>query len=148
MGQSGTVGYEARNRMLKNIADDAELAPRFDFVSSSRKYEWLDYVGLLLSYKYILAPAGNLSAFNTRTYEALTSGRVVFQQVDVDMYWHQSSVSDYKNIHFYSDFVELKAIILCTDLDDLHIEDSRYQYQECNLSARMAVLKNLLAQLE
>lgn len=147
MGQSGTVGYERRIDLLNKIHNSSVLSTKVNMLSSDRKYSWMEYVALMLSYKYILAPFGNIDAFNTRTYEVLTSGRFLLQQVNDSMRWHVNSIKHFPNVRFFSTIDELEEIVNQLDLIDLQIDDSHKQFNENNIYSRLAIVNYYLAQI-
>lgn len=139
-GQSGTIGYEKRDELMFRISQDSDIKDRFYVSNNSRDKSWDDYIQNFLDHKFILAPFGNFKGFNTRTYEALTSGRVLLQQVDKEYEWHVGSLSKYKNVVFFETFEQLKKIILETNLDDLYDSNPTKQFEDNNLLQRLATL--------
>lgn len=136
-GQAGTIGYEKRDDLIKKIKEDNDIKDKFYVSNSSRNKTWDEYITNFLNHKYILAPFGNFKGFNTRTYEALTSGRVLLQQVDSEYKWHVDSLSKYKNVVFFETFDELKNIILNVNLDEKIDLNSNTQFIENNLFERL-----------
>jgi len=139
-GQAGTVGYEKRDQLMKQIAEDSDIADKFYVSNKSRTKSWDQYIDNFLDHRFILAPFGNFKGFNTRTYEALTSGRVLLQQVDPEYKWHVESLSSYKNVVFFETFEELKEILLNTNISNLFEKDPATQFSKHNLMARMETL--------
>ena len=139
-GQSGTVGYEKRDELMRRISTDPDIKDKFYVSNTSRNKTWDGYIDNFLSHQAILAPFGNFKGFNTRTYEALTSGRVLLQQVDPEYKWHVESLSKYKNVIFFETFDDLKKILLETDLEIKFDPSPNQQFKENNLMARMASL--------
>lgn len=139
-GQAGTIGYEKRDELLSRIAEDADIKDMFYVSNSSRNKSWEEYIRNFLDHKFILAPLGNFKGFNTRTYEALTSGRVLLQQVDNEYKWHIDSISKHKNVKFFETFEDLKKLLLEGELDQYFDIDPTSQFVENNFLGR---IKNL-----
>lgn len=136
-GQAGLIGYEKRDKLLADIINDKDLNEFFYISNDKRTKTWDDYISSFLSHKIILAPFGNLKAFNTRTYEALTSGRVVLQQIDEEYKWHIESLEKFKNIIFFNTFEDLKKILLNTNFDEKFEKDPKIQFQKNNFFERI-----------
>ena len=84
---------------------------------------------------------GILRGCNTRTYEALISGRVLLQQEDEIGYQrHQRQLLSHPNIFFFKTYEELKEIILGTDLINLVQMDTSKQYEENNIFRRFETM--------
>jgi hypothetical protein len=139
-GQAGSVGYEKRDDLLTKIANDADIKDRFYSSNTSRTKSWDDYIVNFLNHKFILAPFGNFKGFNTRTYEALTSGRVLLQQIDAEYKWHMESISTFKNVVFFETFDELKNAILNVDLNAKFDNNPVKQFEENSLFSRLNLL--------
>lgn len=139
-GQSGTIGYEKRDELMKKISEDADIRDKFYISNSQRNKTWDEYINNFLNHKFILAPFGNFKGFNTRTYEALTSGRVLLQQVDKDYIWHVNSISKFKNVVLFETFEDLKNILLNVDIDSKFDENPQQQFEENNLFSRISSL--------
>ena len=140
-GQAGLLGYEKRDELLDKITNDKDLIKYFYISNTKRTKTWDDYISNFLNHKVILAPFGNLKAFNTRTYEALISGRVLLQQVDDEYRWHVQSLEKFKNVIFFKDYEELKKILLTTNFDEKFDSDPKLQYEENNFFERMSRIK-------
>jgi hypothetical protein len=136
-GQSGTVGYEKRDQLMSQIISDTDIKDFFYVSNTKRSKSWEDYITNFLNHKAILAPFGNFKGFNTRTYEALTSGRVLFQQVDEEYKWHVESLSKFKNFIFFETFEDFKNKILNSNINDLFDKLPETQFIENNLFTRI-----------
>jgi hypothetical protein len=143
-GQAGTVGYEKRDELMALIGNDPDLKDKFYVSNKGRTKSWDEYVENFLNHKVILAPFGNFKGFNTRTYEALISGRILLQQVDSEYKWHVDSISKFKNVIFFQTFEELKDILLNIKRDEndynVHLETS-LQFEENNFLERLQRIK-------
>lgn len=139
-GQAGTVGYEKRDDLMLRISQDEDIKSKFYVSNKSRTKSWDEYIQNFLDHKFILAPFGNFKGFNTRTYEALTSGRVLLQQVDENYKWHVESLSRYKNVVFFETFEQLKEILLDSDLESKLDSNPKHQFDENNFIQRMTLL--------
>lgn len=139
-GQAGSIGYEKRDDLLMKITNDLEIKDYFYSSNTSRTRSWDDYIINFLNHKFILAPFGNFKGFNTRTYEALTSGRVLLQQIDQEYKWHMESISRFKNVVFFETFEELKNVILNTDLNEKFDNNPDKQFEENSLFSRLNLL--------
>lgn len=102
-GQAGVPGYFKRDQLLMGLQGNSN----FYVSNATRKLSWDEYVKNFLNHDKILAPFGNLKAFNTRTFEALTSGRLLLQQVDSEYKWHVDLISKHKNVLFFETKEEL-----------------------------------------
>lgn len=136
-GQAGLIGYEKRDELIQNILQDNDIKNKFYISNNKRTKTWDEYIENFLNHKVILAPFGNLKAFNTRTYEALISGRVLLQQIDEEYKWHIESIEKFKNVIFFKDFAELKNIILNTDFNSKFDINPLQQFEENNFFERI-----------
>lgn len=139
-GQAGRPGYEKRDDLLKKILEDEFMVNHLTLTNYERTMNWEDYVDNLLSHRIVLAPFGNFKGFNTRTYEVLTSGRVLLQQVDPEYQWHIDSIKSYKNVVLFETFEELKHLVLETDLASKFDLDPTKQFLENNFFQRMKLV--------
>lgn len=107
-GQSGFWGYEKRDALLERLRKHEDVC----YVSNrTREFSWDDYIHNFLNHSKILAPFGNLKAFNTRTFEAVTSGRLLLQQVDEEYNWHVKLLEDCKTVKFFTSYEELIELL-------------------------------------
>jgi hypothetical protein len=136
-GQAGVIGYERRGALLRQILGDVDLKDKFYLCNTTRKFSWPEYVDNLLKHKVILAPFGNLVAYNTRTFEALTSGRWLLQQVDDRYKWHMELTKPYKNVSHFTTFEELKNILLNEDVEAHQDYDPTPQFNNNSLMERL-----------
>lgn len=105
-GQAGFIGYDRRDELLRKLQGH----PDFYVSNNTRKHGWDEYISNFLSHKAILAPFGNLKAFNTRTFEAITSGRMLLQQVDSEYMWHMDKFN-YPHVKFFETYEDLIKIV-------------------------------------
>lgn len=135
-GQAGKPEYYARNILLTALLDDPDTSGKFQMTNTTRNLGWDDYVSNLLSYRTIINPIGTLKSLNTRAYETLYSGRLLFQQAAGTYPRHQEMLKESKNVIFFYDFEELKSKIPA-DLDQVELVDSTDFYEKHSLYARM-----------
>ena len=136
-GQAGFVGYGKRDELLKQVSADKDQSAQFYFSNTIRKFGWDEYIHNFLNHEIILAPFGNLKAFNTRTFEALTSGRLLLQQVDDEYKWHIALVEQFPNVKFFTTFEDLKKILSNELMEPCHRErQGTDQYNQNNLFER------------
>lgn len=143
-GQAGVPGYDKRDQLLSLITNDSDLKDRFYISNKSRTKSWDDYIVNFLNHKFVLAPFGNFKGFNTRTYEALISGRILLQQVDSEYKWHVDSISKFKNVIFFQTFEDLKAILLNSDSEEiqsLFCLNPSFQFEQNNIIKRLELIK-------
>lgn len=138
-GQAGVPGYAVRDKLLTQLLSDSDLKEKFYVSNTSRTKTWDDYITNFLNHKFILNPLGNFKGFNTRTYEALTSGRLLIQQVDSEFISHRESLEKYPNVVFFETFEELKKILL--NMNSFEIVDSSLQFEQNNFHQRMSLVK-------
>ena len=110
-GQAGKPEYASRNKLLNDILTDLDLKSEINITNLSRHYSWDDYCNNLLSYERILNPVGILRGFNTRTYEVLYSGRILFQQTYGNYTRHASLIQSCPNAILFQTLPELKSKI-------------------------------------
>jgi len=139
-GQAGVLGYADRDALLTKLQTDADIKDKFYISNTTRSKTWDDYISNFLNHKFILNPLGNFKGFNTRTYEALTSGRVLIQQVDKEFTWHRESLEKYPNVIFFETFEQLKQIVLNLEEQNV-VADCERQFSENNFHQRMTLIK-------
>jgi hypothetical protein len=139
-GQAGKPSYDRRDELLKKILEDDEMVEKLTLTNYDRTMSWDEYVDNLLGHKIVLAPFGNFKGFNTRTYEVLTSGRVLLQQIDSEYEWHINSIKHHKNVVLFETFEELKELVLGSDLGEKFDFEPEKQFLENNLLQRMSLL--------
>jgi hypothetical protein len=137
-GQAGSVGYEKRDALLRTIVSDNSLSNYVNIISTSRTLTWTDYVKLLLSHHAVLCPAGNIAAFNTRTYETITSGRIAIQQVAYPLARHQISIVNKESIEYFVESTNLKTTF--ENALDRNYEDPTETYMMNNLYSRVSLV--------
>jgi hypothetical protein len=137
-GQAGTRGYEKRDALLKRISSNVELSRHINIVSTRRSFSWEEYVQLLLSHHAVLCPSGNLAAFNTRTYEAITSGRVAIQQLGYTLSRHQRSLGENAAIVYFDEQSNLLETF--ENALDQDYQDPTSVYLTNNLFSRLATV--------
>ena len=136
-GQAGNPEYKQRNNLISSILQDPELKEQIEITNTTRNLSWIKYIENFLKYPVILNPVGILKGCNTRTYEALISGRVLLQQEDEIGYQrHKKLLQKYPNVFFYKTYKDLKEIILDTNLNDLVQTDTSRQYENNNIFKR------------
>lgn len=111
-GQFGTVGYERRTELIQKIKADHDLGLHFVVSNNKRSLSWNDYILNLQQYKYVLNPIGNLISFNTRAYESVVAGNVLFQQVDDRFQLHKELLIEGKEVVYFSVFEDFKEKFL------------------------------------
>lgn len=137
-GQAGKPEYHDRNNLLNSIFSDSDMASRIEVTNTDRSLTWDNYIDNFLKYPIILNPRGILSGCNTRTYEALISGRVLLQQEDeIGYHRHKELLQGYPNVLFFKSHKDLKEIVQNINLIDLVQKDTSSQYARNNLLARM-----------
>ena len=141
-GQAGLAEYSQRNQLLTKILQDTDLSDRISVTNTTRSLSWDEYIDNFLKYPVVLNPIGILSGCNTRTYETLISGRVLLQQEDEIGYKrHRELLLKHSNVLFFSNYDDLKKIILEADLMSLMTNETEAQYNENNLFARLDLIK-------
>lgn len=118
-GQAGFLGYDKRDKLLSQLMSDDD----FYISNTNRKLGWDEYVSNFLNHSRILAPFGNLKAFNTRTFEAITSGRLLFQQVDSEYKWHMEQFGRYDNIKFFETYEDLLRLLRKDEIRNYKVQD-------------------------
>lgn len=126
-GQAGVIGYEKRDKLLTALSSK----PEFYVSNHTRKLSWDEYIDNFLRHKNILAPFGNLKAFNTRTFEAIISGRLLLQQVDDEYKWHVEKFS-YPNVFFFETLQDLEGIVESDDFRDYSIPNDIEEIYKTN----------------
>jgi hypothetical protein len=108
-GQAGKPEYHMRNVLLTNISKDADLSEIVKVTNIQRVLSWDEYIENLLSYNEILNPVGILKGMNTRAYEALYSGRFLYQHKVGPYKRHQALFDSDEGIIFFDDIHDLKT---------------------------------------
>ncbi len=139
-GQAGVIGYAERDALLGKLSQDQDIKDKFYVSNTTRSKSWEEYITNFLNHKYILNPLGNFKGFNTRTYEALTSGRILIQQIDPEFIWHKQSLEKYPNVFFFETFEQLKEIVINLNGREI-VQDCEEQFKEHNLHVRMNLIK-------
>jgi len=139
-GQMGNPSYSRRDRLIEQLRNDREISSVFYVSNNERSKTWDDYIHNFLNHFVILAPFGNIAAFNTRTYEALISGRILLQQVNSDYRWHIESLAGYRNVLFFRGYKELKNLLRKPNLLTNYERHPQQQYLNNNLEARLQLL--------
>jgi hypothetical protein len=111
-GQFGTIGYEKRTALLSRIKNDPDMGSYLHIANSSRVFTWDDYINNLIKYKYVLNPMGNLVSFNTKAYETIVAGNILFQQIDDRFQLHREILSEGKEVIYFYEFADLKEKFL------------------------------------
>ena len=108
-GQAGKPEYAERTRLLNQISSDATVKDLLQVTNFSRHLTWEEYCNNLLSYFAVLNPIGILRGFNTRTYETMYSGRVLFQQTFGHYDRHSKLLEGHPNAIIFQTLDELKS---------------------------------------
>ena len=108
IGQSGLKGYENRTALLQSVKNDFFLKDHFIQLTNSRSLGWKEFVHKVGSYKYLINPIGNLISFNTRLFEALQAGCIVFQQVNDRFIIHKDLIPDNKAVVYFETLDDLR----------------------------------------
>ncbi len=140
-GQAGKPEYQARNELLSACQSSNALKHRLKITNIERSLTWDQYIQNLLSYSAIINPVGVLKALNTRAYEGLYSGRIVFQQQVGNYKRHQALLEKEKNIVFFNDYNDLLSKLdIAESWQPLSDDRIQKAYEENNLFARMKSL--------
>ena len=110
-GQAGGPEYQIRNMLLKSISEDTDLSSVVEVTNTKRVLDWEGYIDNFLRYQTILNPVGILRGLNTRSYEALTSGRLLLQHTAGSYKRHEELLRDCPSVIFFRDLVDLKRAI-------------------------------------
>lgn len=132
-GQAGKPEYAIRNKLIAEIYGDKELKEIIQITNIQRDLSWNEYIVNLLSYSAVLNPFGVLRALNTRAYEVLYSGRMLFQHKIGEYSRHESMLSGYENAVFFENLEELREKLENIKL----IEDTSNIFMKNNIFARM-----------
>lgn len=136
-GQAGVPGYAQRDDLLKRLSPNIDLC----YISNHKRTKsWDDYISNFLNHSKILAPLGNLKAFNTRTFEALTSGRLLLQQVDEEFPWHMKLLEKYPNVRFFQTHEELLELLKSQEIQNFVPVDPTQAFEENTVFARFKML--------
>jgi hypothetical protein len=135
-GQAGKPEYYARNVLLGNMLNDSEISSKLQITNTTRNLGWDDYVSNLLSYRAIINPIGTLKSLNTRAYECIYSGRMLFQQAAGNYHRHLNILEGCKNVVFFYDFEELKSR-MPEKIEQVEIANSEKAFEKHSLYARI-----------
>ena len=140
-GQAGKPEYQARNELLYECQQDEKLSTRIKITNIDRSLTWESYVENFLRNSKVINPVGVLKALNTRAYEGLYSGRIVFQHQIGEYRRHQVLLSNNKNIIFFNDFNDLVEKVEESDQIIYPVDnDVINAYKSNNIFARMKSL--------
>lgn len=132
-GQAGKPEYQLRTQLLNSIFSDVNLKDKFQITNFSRDLEWNDYCRNFLSFSGVLNPIGILRGFNTRTYEALYSGRTLLQQTSGKYSRHEKLLEGHPNAILFETFDELRDKIANIENTDSNPD---LFFQENNIYSR------------
>lgn len=132
-GQAGKPEYRVRTELLNKISQDSEISRDLRISNISRDLGWDAYVSNLLGHTRVLNPVGILKGLNTRAYEAVYSGRLLFQQTVGKYKRHEKILENSSNVIFFENFSELKSAIISSR--EYKIADS--SFEEHSLFSRM-----------
>jgi hypothetical protein len=113
-GQAGKPEYAARTQLLNEISRDPDISGDLRISNVSRSLCWDSYVDNLLDYTRILNPVGVFKGLNTRAYEAIYSGRLLFQHTVGKYKRHEKLLEGAKNVIFFENSSQLKDSIVKT----------------------------------
>ena len=133
-GQAGGPEYHMRNSMLESIAKDDDLSRHIEITNTRRTFSWDDYIDNLLKHDVILNPIGILRAMNTRSFEALYSGRILLQNTSGRYRRHEEFLKDQQGIVFFEKIDDVKRKIINREYEKGSPEDA---YTNHSLYARM-----------
>lgn len=128
-GQAGKLEYGPRTHLLKQIQEDKDLCDVLMITNVNRNMPWESYVDNFLKYTAILNPVGTLRSLNTRAYESIYSGRVLFQQTSGSYRRHEELLKNNPGVIFFEDINSLKKRI--------SLETVESDYKNHSLYARM-----------
>ena len=140
-GQAGKPEYQARNELLHACQKSDKLSSQIKITNIDRSLTWEQYVENFLNNLKIINPVGVLKALNTRAYEGLYSGRIVFQQQIGEYRRHKVLLSNENNIIFFNDFNDL--LLKVEDFKNIELpteDDIVSAYNRNNIFARMKSL--------
>ena len=133
-GQAGGPEYNIRNTLLKKISVDEKMSKLIEVTNTKRSLDWDEYIDNFLKYDAILNPVGILKGLNTRAYEALISGRSLFQHTIGQYKRHEKMLQECPSVLFFRDFEDLKTKI--NDRGRLR-DTAKESYTDHSLYARM-----------
>ena len=133
-GQAGGPEYQLRNELLTSIKKDQQLSEVVEITNVKRSFDWDSYVENFLKHQTILNPIGVLKALNTRAYECLYSGRLLFQQTAGEYRRHKEMLKNCPSVKFFNDHNDLKRIVM--EKESMK-ESSEVSFREHSLFARM-----------
>ena len=137
-GQAGKPEYFQRNDLLKACQEHEVLTHRLKITNTDRSLPWSHYIENLLSFKMLINPVGVLKALNTRAYEGLYSGRIVFQHQIGNYRRHEQLLEADRNILFFQDMPDLlKKIEIADAIETLSDQEVTASYERNNIFARM-----------
>jgi hypothetical protein len=101
-----------RTELIEKIKSDSDISQDLKVTNRLRTLDWNGYVENLLDHSRVLNPVGVLKALNTRSYEAIYSGRLLFQQSVGRYSRHEKLLSDVENVFFFQDFDQFKKRVI------------------------------------
>jgi len=132
-GQAGKPEYAIRTQLLDEISKDNEVRIDLRISNISRELGWDSYVDNLLDHTRVLNPVGILKGLNTRAYETVYSGRLLFQQTVGSYKRHEKLLENVPNVRFFENFSQLKDMIVSSR--DFSVKEG--VFEEHSLFARM-----------
>jgi hypothetical protein len=111
-GQAGLPEYKTRNELLEQITLDPDISGDLRISNISRDLGWDAYVENLLGHTRVLNPVGILKGLNTRAYETIYSGRLLFQQTVGKYRRHEDLLKGENCVVFFENFSQLKDRIV------------------------------------
>jgi len=111
-GQTDKPEYQMRTELIEKIKSDSDISQDLKVTNRLRTLDWNGYVENLLDHSRVLNPVGVLKALNTRSYEAIYSGRLLFQQSVGRYSRHEKLLSDVENVFFFQDFDHFKKRVI------------------------------------
>lgn len=137
-GQAGGGEYPIRNELLMRIFEDPELSRIVEVTNTKRTLDWESYVSNLLRYESVLNPVGILRGLNTRAFETIYSGRILFQHTFGSYRRHENLLKDCPNVNFFKDLEEFKISLKNTEKSNFLPQDlGEEAYKKHSLYARM-----------
>jgi hypothetical protein len=131
-GQAGKPEYQMRNEFLAEILNNNSLNKIVVVSSSDRKMTWDKYISNTLSYDQLLNPIGILRGLNTRAYEAIYSGRMLYQHTIGTYERHEKMLEGYKNVKFVRDVSDFQ-----NNITQAGIIDPKESFEKNSIFARM-----------
>jgi hypothetical protein len=93
---------------------------------------WDKYISNTLSYDQLLNPIGILRGLNTRAYEAIYSGRMLYQHTIGTYERHEKMLEGYKNVKFVRDVSDFQ-----NNITQAGIIDPKESFEKNSIFARM-----------